>query len=617
MTVQRISGLVSGIDTDSVIKQLMESQSAPLVKMQQGKQKLQWQQEDYRSINTTLRTFRDTVFNLKLQSSYLAKTASSSDTNMVTASAGSNALEGTHSLTVTQLAKGASLTSSSKLGSTADLTTLAAQLPISGNQTVTINDVEFMVKSDSDSIYDLVRAINGNSAAGVSLNITTKATDSIAQVQKLKLVDSALTEGLVITAGDIKVGLWDSTKGTYKTEAAAKTALGVDYIYDLNNASYDTADEIITSVAGLTAPSGATWARTGAGELTITSSSAGSSNAVTATVSGGKQWTVRASYDETQDRFFLTTNTTGAGQSLKVKDGTLSQLLKLTSGSDIIKEGQNAVVHIDDLNNLEYESNKFTLNGVTYNLLNADQDKSVSINVQNDTDAIVKNIIDFIKSYNDIIETLNDKISETRYSDYQPLTDDEKGKLTETQMDAWNKKARSGDLRNDTILNSVVNKMRSSLSTVVPGLSGGNGYNNIAKIGITTGSYEENGKLYVDETKLREAIQKDPQGVMELFTRSSDSYNNKGIAQRLYDDVNNAMTSIAAKAGSDSSYSIYDTSTMGKRLSEIADNIDSMEDRLTEIEDRYYKQFTAMEEAISQLNNQSSWLLQYLSGSSS
>jgi flagellar hook-associated protein 2 len=197
--------------------------------------------------------------------------------------------------------------------------------------------------------------------------------------------------------------------------------------------------------------------------------------------------------------------------------------------------------------------------------------------------------------------------------DYPPLTDEQKDAMSEKDIEKWEEMARSGLLRNDPLLQSVVFKMRTTMSATVPGLTGGQGYDRLAEIGITTGSYYEKGKLYIDETKLKDALQKDPEGVMQLFTKSADVYADKGIAMRLYDDVNNAITLISAKAGSESTYTTVDNSTIGVRLAQIDEDIVTMEDRLVGIEDRYWRQFTAMEQAIQQMNATSMWLAQQFS----
>ncbi len=720
----RIAGLASGIDTESIVKDLMRAHRIPVDKLQQNRQILEWRQEAYRNINVALRSFRDQVFNMRLQSTYLARRVSSSNESIVTTSANANALDGQHTILVSQLARGASVTSGTALGSSKNLTTLNSQFGTDhGLIELEINDVVFKFDAGSESINSVLNRINKHNAAGVSLNTTQKATgvdhvqiitlvdddlfeghtitvgdkkialwdstagtyanadaakaalgadyiydlsneafntaDKIAaaiatetapdgaswtkagngelkvtwykpQVQEIRLVDDALVEGLTITAGDKKIALWDSSAGTYANADAAKTALGADYIYDLSDAAFDTADKIVAAIAAENAPTGASWVRSDTGELRLTSTGAGISNAVSATVTGGKKWHVQASYDATLDRFFLSTSATGENQHLKITDTTLSQLLKLTDGTGTLDtsdlndfpdgddgpktvkgavagDGRNARVTVDGMEINDYAGNQFTLNGVAYTLHNTSA-SAVTVTVQRDTDALFEQVTGFVEQYNSIVDTITDLLYEKKYADYPPLTNEQREQLSEEQIKKWEDKARSGILRNDTFLSSLASRLRQAMSGVVPGLD--SAYNALADIGIATTADYMSAKLEVNETKLREALQKNPEAVMDLFTKSSDNYSEKGIAQRLYDDITNGMNRIIDQAGSYNEYALVDNSLIGKRLSDIDNRIDNWENRLLQIENRYWRQFTAMEQAIQRLNTQSAWLSQ-------
>lgn len=226
-------------------------------------------------------------------------------------------------------------------------------------------------------------------------------------------------------------------------------------------------------------------------------------------------------------------------------------------------------------------------------------------------------IKDFIDKYNTVVETISNKLYEERYRDYLPLTEEQREELTDDQIDKWTEKARSGLLRHDAILSDIYSRFRMTMAAVVPGVSGGyvqdgkTVYSDrLSAIGITTTSDYMSGKLVVDENKLREAIEKDPQGILDLFTKNPDEYSEKGIATRLYEDVNYGMERLIAKAGSAGDFKLVDNSSIGKEIKEINERIDTWEDRLAQLEDRYYRQFTAMEKAIQQLNSQSTWLMQ-------
>ncbi|HHV58251.1 MAG TPA: flagellar filament capping protein FliD, partial [Firmicutes bacterium] len=107
-----IAGLATGIDTDSMVQALMRAERMPLDRLLQQKQLWQWKQEDYRTVNNALRDLRDTMFSMKLQSTFLTKAATSSNPSIVTASPGTNASPATYTIDVTQLATPATAVSS-------------------------------------------------------------------------------------------------------------------------------------------------------------------------------------------------------------------------------------------------------------------------------------------------------------------------------------------------------------------------------------------------------------------------------------------------------------------------------------------------------------------------
>ncbi len=137
----------------------------------------------------------------------------------------------------------------------------------------------------------------------------------------------------------------------------------------------------------------------------------------------------------------------------------------------------------------------------------------------------------------------------------------------------------------------------------------GSSYNSLAAIGIATGNYQEKGKLYVDEVKLRQAVAADPQAVATLFTREGTSEDGLGIARRVDDQLRGAISSITTRAGVTEG---IDSSFVGRILNELDRRIDDAEERLKKKEEDYYRKFALMEQVISQLNAQSLWLMQFV-----
>ena len=107
----------------------------------------------------------------------------------------------------------------------------------------------------------------------------------------------------------------------------------------------------------------------------------------------------------------------------------------------------------------------------------------------------------------------------------------------------------------------------------------------------------------------------DSKNALSLFGVSDgDKYdsNERGFATRIYDICTTTMNSLVDKAGS--SATKVDNSTLGQQLDRIKESITKQKDRLAVLEERYYAQFAAMEKAISEMNSQSSSIMNMLSG---
>jgi flagellar hook-associated protein 2 len=287
----------------------------------------------------------------------------------------------------------------------------------------------------------------------------------------------------------------------------------------------------------------------------------------------------------------------------------------LTNAFSVEKDikGQSAKVTI---NGAEYtpSSNKLTVNGIEITLLQKTESGTpATITTKPDGKKAIETIKAFIEDYNTLISTLNNKVSEQKYRTYLPLTAEQKKEMKEDDIKNWEARAKSGLLRNDEILTEALSGMRTLLSS--SSVKYGDKSINLASIGITTGEYTENGKLYLrDESKLLQAIEDNPQQVMELFIGDGSQ---KGIFDKMYDDLLGTLGRISDKAGtsrysSDITTSLNEQSTMGKELTDLNDRISTLAKKLTQIENNYYTQFTAMEKAINRLNSQSASLAGFM-----
>ncbi|PLR73721.1 flagellar hook-associated protein 2 [Bacillus sp. UMB0728] len=335
---------------------------------------------------------------------------------------------------------------------------------------------------------------------------------------------------------------------------------------------------------------------------------------------------VTAFFDANTKRISFTAKNTGdvKGQpEIKLEGDFLTDTLKLSSdnvaasstditvGGTVIdagSAGSNAQFTYNGLPT-ERSSNTFQINGVEFSLKKENTGK-VTFSSSPDVDAIMDTIVKFVDKYNEVIEEINDKTDEKRYRDFQPLTAEQRKEMEEKDIELWEEKAKSGTLRGDSILTGSLNKMRSDLYSPVSGLSG---INQLAQIGITTTSnYLEGGKLTIKEDDLRKAISENPNGIYELFQKEGSTASEQGLARRLRDSIKSTMTDIEAKAGKASS--VNNTFTIGKMLDGFDKQITRFEDRLTQVENRYWSQFTAMEKAIQRSNEQMAYLMQQFGG---
>ncbi|UYM81692.1 flagellar filament capping protein FliD [Heyndrickxia coagulans] len=691
-SIQRITGLASGMDIDSIVEKMMTAAKQPLVKLQQQKQILEWQEEDYRTLNQKYFDFRSTLSNMKLTSKYRARTTTSSNESYVTATAANNASLGSTTIqSVKQLATAAtrvakapiSTDSSNKVdlnqslwkqsgnfsgsiewsqggvisdtitakGDSTDPTSVTLDLKGTLNSNmpmnVKMNGKTYEVVTDpsvtlSDNQVLLTTAggqatlkFNSNISAGTSISVeyvVDKATKSATVSSDTKSIQldfgDIITDSFTMTVGNNNVSLSQGTDGNMNLFIGS-TQIGtlnpetgkIDFNSDFGSIYSGSAIQI-SYQQNYTSFNLKTYTSSGLVNGNFYIGADKTLNDVISKVNNSNLG-LTMYYDEYKDMFTLTRKETGNFNSSSSVDGKEIIISSDTDTYDFLRDtlkfsgsteygGTNAVFNINGLDT-ERTSNTFTISGVTYTL-KSEFDSPVTISVSNDVDTIYNNIKNFVDQYNSLIDAVQSKLNEDRYPDYAPLTDDQRKELTNTQQDQWDKKARSGLLRNDMTLKSSLSNMRSLIYSKVNNANISSEYNQLSSIGITTTSdWLKGGKLEINEDKLKAAIQNDPDSVELLFRATGSTTSEKGIVQRLYDSVNNTYNTIVDKAGK-STY-VNTQFTIGKNINDLTDKISDMNDKLGKLEDRYYAQFTAMEQAIQKYNSQYTYLSSFFSNS--
>lgn len=639
-TKLRLVGIASGIDTDTVVQQLMFAEKQPLYKLQRQRQLAEWKQEAYREFTNALRSFKEQFFDIAKRTSYLlSETAfktfkvSSSADEYVTARGTISAQNGSHTVKVVNLAtayrvtgeKGVSKAISGDLADGINLSELNGK-----TIKVTLDGVEKELKledfSGLDGENDFEKLEKGlqnllNDAFG-SGKVAVSADD----VNKtISLTTEEGSTRLTLSSGSNNDGLsyLGITSGASNRIALSNT-LG-ELSGKLKNSLDITDGKISFEING----------------KTFTFSEDDTLKKVVNTINNDAEVNVALSYDEIQDRFIMTSKQTGAGQNISFQ----GQFFEALGIQDInpgqnpddseagIYEGQDAEVYIDGIK-IVRSTNTFTVNGVEYTLKKMHEEgiSETTITVEQDIDTVFNSIKSFVDEYNKLVDMFNTKLTEKYDRNYMPLTDDEKDEMTEEEIKKWEDKAKTGLLRNDSILQQIQQSMRTALMDTVEGVG-----ISLSSIGISSSSYLDKGRLKIDEDKLKQALRERPDEVKELFIKTSDTvphydrdltsgqrkirYKEVGVFYRISDILNDYISTIRdkngnkgillEKAGMEGDLSQFDSS-LSKEISLYDERISEMYVKLAEKEESYYRKFTELEKYMSQMNSQMNWLLSQL-----
>lgn len=361
----------------------------------------------------------------------------------------------------------------------------------------------------------------------------------------------------------------------------------------------------------------------------ITIESTDSFDDVIRKINDSKDLKVNAFYDSANDKFVMTSELTGKSVDLTVNNtatadffdkigfstATAGDNLWIDSNNDgVIENGNKGTDAQFTINGYATSrtTNQFTINNVSYTLKDTTATPA-TLTVSQDIENGVEVVSKFVEKYNEAIEKIHTELNEKHYRDYPPLTDKQKEEMSEHEIELWNEKARSGMLANDTILSGGLTQMRVDLYSSVENANVSSDFNQLAEIGITTSNdYKENGKLILDKDKLREALSEDPEAVYDLFNAEGNTFEEKGLASRLRDTIENTMDEVERKAGNTGM--VQEQFTLGRRIDQMNEEIDAFQRHLSDVENRYYRQFTAMEQAIQRANQQSAFIMQNMGG---
>jgi len=321
---------------------------------------------------------------------------------------------------------------------------------------------------------------------------------------------------------------------------------------------------------------------------------------------------VTMKYDRLSDQFTFESKATGSSNDFTIFGDALEALGFTGAGAGTgidATGGSKAQVYING--SLEtFDSNTFSFRGLGITLnrttdtgatgpTNHEDDTIVTL--KRDATEAINKIKTFIEAYNAIIKRIEGLVRERKTSteaSYEPLTDEEKSMMSEKQILEWEAIAKKGILKNDNGLQNLASSLRGALyeSVKAAGLSP-------AEIGLTTGNFfgETGGQIVLNEDKLKAALEDDPDRVAEIFAGTDG---NRGFLWRVSDIMNKYVSKSQPETLKGLESSI-------RRANE---QMAKMQTKMYAEEDKLYRQFAAMETALSKLQSQGDWLTAMLGG---
>ena len=659
----RLSGLISGMDTESMVSELMKAQRLKTTKIQNKITTTEWKQEKWSALNTKLYSFyTGQLSKLRMQGSFAAKKTSSSNANKVEVSAGANAPEGTHLIKVKQLASsqfvtgaklgtdinGNEINVSTKLkdvkdfgvteGTTIQVKTASGEVNLDIRENTTVGDlIESLRNAGLNANYDTAqkRFFISSKASGAENAFELTAFSSDAAIERNEIREF-LGYDFLSSADKSKVdGYFNNTLTDGDREIIQTKLLEIKHGQVKNNyinsymANQSNIDEITPEVEAELRLSQGLEEGEPLDEKVLQA-------AVKDRLKLEAEKEVSAIYDTWKDNpdsapsdnifeiaetklddlltAYKNSDKVTSPQDEGLKALGLGEIKKVDGAIVIDTESQAKLVNATDAivtyngAKLTGSSNNFSANGLTFTLKDVTTtDETISLNVSGNTQAVYDMVKDFVKTYNELLKDMNDSYNAKSARGYEPISDEDRQAMTDDQIEKYEAKIKDSLLRRDDTLGGLISVLRSTLSE---GVSVDGKKYTLASFGVTTQNYTEKGLLHINgdaddattavlDNKLMEALNSNPDQVMEVMTK---------LGEKLYGSLMKKMETSTLS----SALTVYNDKEITKTLTSYKSDLAKMEAKLTDIENRYFKQFTAMETAMAKMNSQSSALMSML-----
>lgn len=583
----RITGLATGLDVDSIVKTTMKAYQTKIDQQIQKKDVLEIKQKQARELVKKANDFfnkyldRSSKDSLLNSINYASVKFSAGDSKEVTVTGLAGAKVDNYDIKVSQMARAASDTISNDELKKTDKITLKT-----GTKVITV-DISGIDKKSENFSFEVVKAIKEELA-------NNKITD-------FEVSHSDFAKGIVIstkTSGEdqsFSLKLDGEFSGTsIKLDDFAKTLKDGKYHIKIGdrdiavNATDDrgniiSADKIAEKINEAVKDSG-----------------------------------VNVQFDM-QSAIFKVSSTSDTNIKLNANGQELEYKVSVSNKSiERSTQGQNCIATIVNSKGQSYQyngtSNDVTLDNVQFKFNNV-TDSPVKVTGTNDGTEFKDKIVKFIDEYNNLITDLNKATMTKHNRNYSPLTAEQKKEMSENEIKLWNEKVEEGQLYRDSDLIRIADALKTTMSTVMSesGLS-------LESIGIKpVKDYAgtRNGTFTIaDENVLKEAIEKNPEGVMDLFIKGSNintfaGDDKTGVLNQLYYTINNEMiksnSSLAKRIGFENT-STFTNNTMTLEITNFETKISDMQKSYTTKEQALYAKYATLESAMNKYNSQLSYL---------
>lgn len=634
----RMTGLASGLDTESLVGELSKAYQTKVDNAKKKQTKAEWKKEAWASLNTKLMNFyKGALSTFKSSGTYNTK-AVKGTLSGVSITASSSAVNGNHKVKVNSTATAqmwtgyklndkkitatsyaASNDGSKKISELTDKSGYSIQNALNGSSfKVSGNGIDKEVNISIDentTVDDMVDSINEQLK---DTGLTASFADGALTFTNTSATESTNAAGETSYTGGYEITITAGDEASAKALGLSSSAKSINALSDTNKTNSTTGgvfayEKIETANASVTG--GTKLVDLGIAEGSVIKVN-GTEIAVdrTTTLNGlAKSMAntgINASYDATQGRFYLSSKNTGTANAFTVEadDATMEALgLKFT---DDYKGKIDAADASITYNGVDYtqSTNTFNINGLTIEASTAGESQNFS--VDNDVDGIYDKVKSFVKEYNSLITEMNTLYNADSIRGYEPLTSEEKDAMTDEEVENWEKKIKGSLLRRDDTISSLLTNMRTTLnkSVAVTNSDGTTSRYALSSFGIVTSSYTENGLLHIQgdsedadfmdsDDKLKAMIASNPEAVTKTLTT---------LGTEMYNNLMKAM----GKTDTSSALTFYDDVTMDKDIKNYKQDVTDLQDKLQEEEDKYYAQFSAMETALSKLQSQQTYISQ-------